>query len=89
LAGDLLGSFGSAKADDRVCVQGRVVTCSGAVTAITAACHVIEAELGPDAAAQALAAFTAEAIGPARRGGFRRWARHDPAGPHGTGQLDR
>lgn len=72
LAGELLGSFGSSKTEDRLSVQGRVVTCASALTALQAACHVIEAELGPEAAAQALAASVQDAVGPARQPRFRR-----------------
>jgi transcriptional regulator GlxA family with amidase domain len=71
LAGEQLVGFGSQRSDDRVCVDGRFVTCSGNVAAVNGALHVVRCELGE--AAAALAADRASAPAASPSGKPHRW----------------
>jgi transcriptional regulator GlxA family with amidase domain len=89
LAGPLLESFGSAPSTTRIVEHGRIITCTGSVTAVHVALVVVLREFGPEAASAAragLAAHVAErsqvAVSPRRRRRARRGRPPGPSRPH-------
>jgi transcriptional regulator GlxA family with amidase domain len=82
LAGPILATYGSSASADRIVEVGKVITCSGSVTAMHVALIVVLRLLGPEAVAAARAGVAArqEAVrdDERRRGRRRGVARHLP-----------
>lgn len=75
LAGDQVGALGATVVDDRIVVDGGLITCQGAISGIEAALAAVAAVGGPGLAAATRAAVAAHVERPACARTRRRWFR--------------